>query len=348
MTIGEWFKQHAPQYTTAHFGKWHAGRAGNGPTERGFDVNDGNNGNYTGNIDPRNKVNFEPDDPKWVSTLADRANAFLQDHASSKQPFYLQISHYAVHLKDFARPSTLDAVKAGGKLPKGLPPAYAAMTRDLDTSVGRVLDEVQKLGLDENTYIFYISDNGGERIIANGPLAGKKRLNWEGGIRVPFVVAGPGIPKGGFTKVPAVGTDIFPTVCDLAGNADKVPANVDGGSLRDVLFNPDSGRVKRNAKGLFFHVGRYFPPENVMPHSAFILGDYKFIIEYDTKDKTGCRRWLYNLKQDIGEQTNLCASMPEKAQEMERRLSKSLKAVGAEIPRPNPDYTGPNAYTPAD
>jgi hypothetical protein len=134
----------------------------------------------------------------------------------------------------------------------------------------------------------------------------------------------------------------------LSGNGDKIPGSVDGGSLRDVLFEPSSGQVKRQFPGLFFHVGRYFKTYFVTPHSALLLGDYKFIIEYDSKDKTGSHRWLYNLKDDIGEQHNLVAAMPRKAEEMEGRLMAYLREVGAEVPAPNPDYTGPNPYIPPD
>ena len=347
-TLGEWFKENAPHYTTAHFGKWHVGGEGNGPAERGYDVSDGPTGNADGNIRDANWVNFEPDDPKWVFTLAERANAFMKEQAAKKKPFYLHLSHYAVHLEEYGRPSTIEEVEKRGDTPEGLSPVYVAMTQDLDTSLGRVLDQVKKLGIGDSTYIFYISDNGGEREIANGPLAKKKRWNWEGGIRVPFLVAGPGIPKGQITRVPAAGFDIFPTICDLTGNGDNIPDEVDGGSLKEVLFNPASGRVKRNCEGLFFHVGRYFKTYFVTPHSAYILGDYKFIIEYDSKDKSGSHRWLYNLKDDIGEKNNLVDAMPEKAMEMERMLMERLRAVDAEIPAPNPDYKGPNPYVPLD
>ncbi|MFC2115075.1 sulfatase [Bacteroidota bacterium] len=347
-TIAEWFKENAPHYSTAHFGKWHIGIAGNGPGDRGFDVSDGPTMNADGNIRDSNPVNFEPDDPKWVFTLSERANSFMNEQVSGNKPFYLQISHYAVHNDRYAQPSTVEEVKSRTDNPPGLNPVYAAMTQDLDEAVGKVLDEVKKLGIEDNTYIFYISDNGGEDIMANGPLAKKKRWNWEGGIRVPFVVAGPGIPEGEISSVPAAGFDIFPTICDLSGNGEKIPDDVDGGSLKEVLFNPGSGEVNRNFPGLFFHVGRYFRTYFVTPHSALILGDYKFIIEYDSKDKTGSHRWLYNLREDIGEKNNLVSSMPEKADEMEGILMAYLQAVGAEIPRPNPDYSGPNPYTPVD
>jgi arylsulfatase A-like enzyme len=110
MTMGEWFKGNAPHYTTAHFGKWHVGREGNGPAERGYDVSDGPTGNADGNIRETNKVNFKPDDPKWVYTLSDRANAFMIDQVTKGEPFFMQISHYAVHLEAYSKESTLQEV----------------------------------------------------------------------------------------------------------------------------------------------------------------------------------------------------------------------------------------------
>lgn len=343
-TIAEWLQENAPEYVSAHYGKWHIGRAGNGPSERGFDYSDGPNGNAEGNIRETNAENFEPDDPKWVFSLAEKSNNFMREQVKNNTPFYLHISHYAVHLSAYTKPSTLSKVNSKDNNPPGLEPEYIGMAHDLDASVGMVLDEIKKLGIEDNTYIFYISDNGGERQVANGPLAKGKRWNWEGGIRVPFVVAGPGIPKGQATKVPAAGFDIFPTVCDLVGKGDKIPDNLDGGSLKEVLLKPSTGKVNRHYDGLFFHVGRYFGKYFVTPHSALILGDYKFILEYDSRDKTGSHRWLYNLKDDIAEKNNLVSSMPEKANEMQKILMAYLQKVGAEIPEPNPDYTGPNPY----
>jgi arylsulfatase A-like enzyme len=347
-TIAEWLHENAPQYVSGHFGKWHIGRAGNGPAEQGFDYNDGPNGNAEGNIRETNAQNFEPDDPKWVFTLAEKSNNFMREQVKNNNPFYLHISHYAVHLGAYTKPSTLEKVKAQDNNPPGLEHEYIGMAHDLDASLGRVLDEVKKLGIEDNTYIFYISDNGGERPAANGPLAKGKRWNWEGGIRVPFIVAGPGIPQGQATKVPAAGFDIFPTVCDLIGKGDKTPDNLDGGSLKEVLLNPATGTINRHYDGLFFHVGRYFRKYFVTPHSALILGDYKFILEYDSRNKTGSHRWLYNLNEDIGEKNNLVSTMPAKADEMQKILMAYLQKVGAEIPEPNPNYTGPNPYVPLD
>jgi len=341
LTIGEWFHENRPEYTTAHIGKWHVGVTGNGPGERGFDVHDGPTANGGGNP---NK--WGPDNPKQIISLSEKAVGFMMDQVDSLKPFYLQISHYAVHEPNHALEATIAKVTARTDNPPGMNTVYTAMTQDLDSGLGIVIDAMVDLGLMENTYIFYVSDNGAlQQHLANGPLANGKSTNWEGGIRTPMVITGPGVVSNGISDVRVTGIDIFPTIVSLLDMSDKIPGEVDGGSLVDVMFNPLTGTVKRRHEGLFFHIGRYRSAGSgiIPPSSALLLDDYKILREIDTK-AGGYLMHLYNLKEDISETNNLADSMPEMVKDMDSRLQAYLEDVGAEICTPNPDYTGPNPY----
>ena len=145
--------------------------------------------------------------------------------------------------------------------------AYAAMIMDLDKSIGQILDAYESLGLNENTYIIFTSDNGGMPVIPlqvnrgrpykkglNDPLVRGKWDLMEGGIRVPFAIAGPNIKSRLISHTPVVGYDLFPTIVDLAGpkiNNLDIPNDLDGGTLVQILNGDDSAKVKRNTEVLF-------------------------------------------------------------------------------------------------
>ena len=111
-------------------------------------------------------------------------------------------------------------------------PEFAAMTSDVDDGIGRVLDKIRSLGLENSTYVFFLSDNGGRNTMPgqkgkgldrNHPLRDGKGSVYEGGIRVPFIVCGPGVEAGAVSRTPVTGLDIFPTVAELAGYRPTLP-----------------------------------------------------------------------------------------------------------------------------
>ena len=154
----------------------------------------------------------------------------------------------------------------------------------------------------------------------NFPLRGGKWVLYEGGIRVPFIVRGPGVKAGAQCDVPVAGWDLLPTLADLAGYAQPLPADLDGGSFRG-LFAQGEGTVKRADDAFFFH--RYAAG---YPHSAIRVGDYKLIKIWKTNALE-----LYNLKDDLGETNNLAAKLPAKTQELHAILMDYLKRVDAEV-----------------
>jgi arylsulfatase A-like enzyme len=152
---------------------------------------------------------------------------------------------------------------------------------------------------------------------------------WEGGIRVPFIVRGPGIKADSWCHEPVVGYDVFPTFCRLAGVKEKLPANVEGGDI-SALFAGTSNAVSRTNEGLVFHFPHY---QGDTPHSAIRLGDYKLLEFYETGERV-----LFNLKTDLAERNDIAKSNPEIAADLGKRLKTYLAGAGAAMPKPNPDY----------
>jgi len=309
-----------PNYVTAHFGKWHIKRS---PEDMGYDKSDGSAGNGDGNFDKvkGKRVPLPDDDPKRIFSTTRKANDFMAEQVKKVQPFFMQVSHYAVHVAHAALESTMGKYQ---NLVSGDDPdlvLYAAMTEDLDTGLGLLLDKVDELGIADNTYIIYMSDNGGG-FQGNEPLAKGKGSLQEGGIRVPMVVRGPGIKPGSFCDVPVAGWDFFPTISDLIGNENPLPEGIDGGSLLPLFENAGKGKVKRPDDYLVFHF-----PEWTSSYSAIRKGDYKLIKCWDDIDLL-----LFDLAKDIGESKNLAYLIPEKAEELHKDLMNYLKIVDAEDP----------------
>ena len=204
-------------------------------------------------------------------------------------------------------------------------PIYAGMMETLDKAVGMVLEQLKESGLDKNTVVIFTSDNGSECIPRtkagrrnNGPLQEGKYSCFEGGLRVPFIAAGPGIQGGTQCDVPVVQWDLLATLHDLSGNPNPLPDTIDGGSLKDVFARGNRGQVKRNAPGLVFH----FPSYYQVPASCIRIGDYKFMRNMNTDEVK-----LFNVNEDYREQHDLAQSMPEKAAEMDRILRNYIDEV---------------------
>ena len=297
-SIPQVLKAAHPEYKAAHFGKWHM--YGH-PAERGYDASDGRTNNRTGRQLTTDQTKFWPhDDPKRSISITDESVQFIKHQASAGNPFYLQISHYFIHLSAEAKPTTLEKHK--GREPGKVHTAYwyAAMLEDLDQAVGRIIDTVEEMNLMETTYIIFTSDNGGTaRQFAdfNKPLRGGKGTYFEGGIRVPFFAVGPGIEAGAYSTVPIVGYDLLPTLADLAGSDLPMPLEIEGGSFRDVLMNKGLGLVKRPRDGIYF---------SRQVDAVHIRDNYKLIRTHRTGELE-----LYNLENDLSETNDLAESLPE-------------------------------------
>jgi len=323
ISTAQMIKAWNPNYGTAHFGKWML-RPPRVPEDMGYDESDGDTGNGDGSTDivDGKKVPLSDDDPKRIFSTTRKANDFMERKVKKGQPFFMQVSHYALHVKHMCLKETYEKyekILAREHLNDSAWITYSGMIEDLDTGLGLLLDKVDELGIADNTYIIYTSDNG-SAFRGNEPLKGRKRTLWEGGIRVPMVVRGPGIKPGSFCDVPVVGWDFLPTISDLIGNKKPLPDGIDGGSLSPLFEKGNKGKVKRGTEPLIFH----FIAPGSTPVSAIRLDDYKLIKNLDTNEMR-----LFNLSEDIGEGKDISSSMPQKAKELHKKLMNYLETVDA-------------------
>ena len=332
ISIPKALKKINSQYRAAHFGKW---GMGSNPSVLGYDLSDGPTKNKDGNF-INNKSQWKnvfKKDPKNIFSITDRAIEFITSCKADETPFYLQISHYAVHTDIESREKSYTRLKDKPKGAHQKDLGYAAMTFDLDEGLGILLKRIKELGIEDNTYIIYMSDNGSVPNIPgakryeksyNYPLSRGKWDAFEGGIRIPFIIAGPGIKNSSESATPVSGTDILPTLIDLAGNKPITLTEIDGGSFAPILLNKNNEQIKRPVDGIFFHV----PYKNGIalkrPHSAVRKEDYKLIKFQDDKSIL-----LFNLVKDKMEQINLAAQKPKKAKELEKILDNYLIEVHA-------------------
>lgn len=312
-------------YQTAHFGKWHLG--GGGPEAHGFDVSDGDLGNEAAS-------QYTDPNPVDIFGMAKRAEQFMQRSRESDHPFFIQLSWLALHSPQ----NTLESTKLEyAEMPeiRGRQRNRLAITEDLDTGVGLVLDSIERLGLSENTYVIYMSDNGGDPS-ETAPLSGGKGGLQEGGIRVPLIIRGPGIEPNSWSHEPVIGYDLFPTFAEWAGiNVQRdFDSALDGNSLASAA----SGRVDtvdRPLSGLVFHFPHY--QGDYTPVSALVTEQYKLILNYESDSIA-----LFDLKNDIGEEIDLAEELPTTALGFRNQLEQALQSLGAAMPSSNTAFDPTN------
>lgn len=328
-TIPQLLKQHDPSYRAAHFGKWHL--AGGGPAQFGYDESDGPTQNREGG-----RRDNLPDDPKRTFSTTRKAVSFLKSEAKAGRPFYLQVSYYATHTPNQALAATRDGFKAAPKGQRHSNVPFASMLADMDTAIGQILDAVKEAGIEGETYVVFTADNGSvptaDPSNINGPVRGSKASVWEGGIRVPFMVAGPGVAGDSISRTPVVGYDILPTVCDLAGFTNW-PAVVEGGSFKSILLGSPSADVQRRDPVLVFHWPHYQHQKHSVPDTTILMDGWKLHYWWETGSVQ-----LFHLDEDLGESEDVIGRFPERAVEMKRRLHAYLKEVRAQVPTPNPNF----------
>ena len=259
------------------------------------------------------------------------------DHAGDK-PFFLYLAHHAPHTPIEAKADDVQHFEA--KLQPNMRhqnAVYAAMVKSLDESVGRVLAHLKKRGLDQNTIVVFASDNGGfigvDRkagqtvpVTNNAPLRSGKGSCYEGGVRVPLTIRWPGVTShSAQCHEPVVLMDLFPTLLAAAG-VTPVDVKLDGIDLKPLLKDP-AAKLGRNA--LFFHYPHYY--STTTPVSAVRAGHWK-LLEYFEDNHVE----LYNLKDDLGETTNLATQLPDKADQLRNLLHEWRKDVDAALPAANP------------
>ncbi len=337
VTIAEALKKGG--YATGHIGKWHLGSAPYFPEHQGFDINIGG----TSSGMPRSFFY-----PQWgdnppikgrqgeylTDRLTDEALGFIQ--TNKDRPFFLYLAHYAVHVPIEAKERLTR--KYRDKLRPGQlqnDPVYAAMIDSMDESVGRIMKTLDDLKLSDNTIVFFTSDNGGlsapewklKPVTSNAPLREGKGHVYEGGIREPLIVRGPGV-RPGVVDIPVCSIDFYPTILNLTGVPDDPSHKPDGISFAAILKD----RAALPQRELYWHYPHY-SNQLGRPAGAVRQGDYKLIEFYEDG-----HRELYNLKDDIGETRDLAGRMPAKAAQLQKLLQGWRDSVGAKMPTPNPKY----------
>lgn len=304
-TVGEVLGESG--YRTAHFGKWHI--SGGGPEENGYLASDGDVGNEAASqfVDPN---------PVDIFGMAERAGEFIAESAAEGEPFFVQLSWLALHSPGNARPETIAEVRERVGRANSRTIERLALAEDLDEGVGQLLDLLDELELAEDTLVIYTSDNGGS-VQGERVLRGGKGSLWEGGIRVPFVVRGPGIEAGSLDPTPIVLHDLFPTFAELAGANDACPSDLEGVSLAED-FSGSRADLERPAGGLFFHLAT---AEAGDPEAAMIRGDLKLILRAEQDP------WLVDLVADPAERRNVAGDHPKALESMGAALDAYLAAL---------------------
>lgn len=343
-------------YKTGYFGKWHLGNASDQlPGAQGYEdfhVYSGG-GFYSPKFIPAIPANNEK---RLSEGLTDMGVDFIE--RNRENPFFLFLAHYDVHVQLDADKDLIN--KYLEKEKKDNYPGnavYASMIEHVDRSVGRIIQKLSALGLDENTMVIFYSDNGGligrfDRIpliaegsigvyenspmkyiaTSNAPLRAEKGTVYEGGIREPLIVKWPGKIKAGIVSDAIVSSvDFYPTLLELAG-VDKPNQVLDGQSLLPALLENKSD----SERAIFWHYPVYHHDQ---PAGAVRKGEWKLIQNFVTGKLS-----LYNLQANISESMDLSELYPQKAHELAELLSEWQKSVKAEFPVPNPDFNKEKRY----
>ncbi len=242
-----------------------------------------------------------------------------------EKPFLIFLWNYAVHWPMEA-PAGLVEKYASRKGPGLRDHRYGAMIEALDAAIGRILANLDELGLTDRTLVVFTSDNGGYSGVAdNRPLRQGKGYLYEGGVRVPLIVRWPGVVKPrSVCDTPVISMDFYPTLLEAAGLSTEGVGALDGESLMPLLRQ--TGRLERDA--IYFHYPNYAWHRSNRLGGAIRSGRYKLIERFDDGSVE-----LYDLADDIGERRDLSKRFPGKATELLRRLKEWRKETGAAMPR---------------
>ena len=328
-------------YTSACIGKWHLGNKINhsDPVSQGFDVE------FHRTHRTHRRGHFSPTGEYLTDRLTDEAIGFIE--VNKNNPFFLYLSHYAVHTPIQAKQDLTEKYKKKQSTTEHNNPKYAAMIQSVDEGVGRIMSKLDESGLADNTIVIFFSDNGGfGRVTSMSPLRGMKGTLYEGGIRVPMIVRFTGkVKPGSKCNVPVIGIDFYPTLLELTGASPPAGQILDGESLMPLI--EQSGTIKRQS--LFWHFPAYLEayrggkskgPWRTTPVGVVRQGNWKLMEFFEDG-----RLELYNLKDDIGERNNLVEKMPAKAEELYQIMVNWRKRVKAPVPTEKNPLYDPNAKT---
>lgn len=351
LTMPEAFQQAG--YHTFFAGKWHLGDEGSWPTDHGFNINVGgwDRGSPIGGyFDPYNNPNLpnQQAGQNLSERLAKETAAFIT--ANQDTSFFAYLSFYAVHgpiqssrekwakYREKALARGIDST--GFSMERILPykmhqdhPVYAGLVEQMDEAVGIVLQQLEADDLLDNTIIVFTSDNGGV-VSGDGyatnlaPLRGGKGYQWEGGIKVPYLIFAPNRTVPGSQRdQPVTGADLYPTLLELAGLPPQNEVHFDGLSILPALAG---GELPE--RDLIWHYPHY-GNQGGEPSSIIRSGEHKLIFYHEDQ-----RKELYHLPSDPGERQNIAAERPKLTEALFSALSDHLRQRAAAFPEPDPTY----------
>jgi arylsulfatase A len=304
-------------YATAMIGKWHLGGAGFTPREQGFDVYHAGQATTTASDIEGGKGEYD---------LTREAERFID--ANRERPFFLYLAHNNPHIP--FRSAKPDLIAANSS---AFEPAYAATVQTLDDSIGRLLAHIDAAGLRQRTIVIFTSDNGGlhmpegphPRVTHNTPFRAGKGYLYEGGVRVPLIVRGPGLASKQVSDTPLENTDWLPTLMELAGV--QAVADIDGVSQARLLR---TGRASAASRRFFWHIPHY-TNQGSRPAGAVRDGRWKLVEHYDNGQVE-----LFDLDADVGERRDVSTANADRTAAMRKRLLEWRRAVSAQENTPNP------------
>jgi arylsulfatase A-like enzyme len=357
-------------YYTIHVGKAHwasMGTPGANPINMGFMVNvaghaAGHPQSYLGkdnfgNMPGKASAQAVPDLEEYFGTdsflteaLTLEAIKALDAPIRNKQPFFLNMAHYAVHTPIMADRRFLQKYLDAGL--DSIEAKYATLVEGMDKSLGDLMDFIKAKGISDNTIIMFMSDNGGlsltpprggEAHTQNLPLRAGKGSVYEGGIREPMIVKWPGIVKpNSKTDQYVIIEDFFPSILQMAGiNKPETIQTIDGKSFLPFLKNP---KLIDNERILVWHFPNKWQPKDgpgINYSSALRQGEWKLV--YSMRNN---KMELYNLVNDIGESKDLASSYPLEVKKLAAILSNKLKDWKS--PMPTIKTTGKQVLIPVD
>lgn len=352
VTMAEAFKSQG--YKTFFAGKWHLGSKGSHPEDHGFDINKGGfhrggpNGGY---FSPFNnpKLKDKSKGENLTLRLAEETSKFIKENKDST--FFAFLSFYAVHApiqttetkwkKYRDKAGSLGIAESGYSMERILPirqvqdnPIYGGLVETMDDAVGIVLKALKENGLDKNTIVVFTSDNGGvasgdHYATSNLPLRGGKGYQWEGGIRVPFLIKVPWLENQGTENdFPVIHTDFYPTFLDVAGIPLNPEEHIDGISLKPIL---EGENVNIN-RPLYWHYPHY-GNQGGEPTSIIQQNDWKLIHYWEDDHQE-----LYKLPSTEKDELNVIERHPKIAKKLNNQLIAWLDKVDAKYPKKDSLY----------
>ncbi len=339
VTIAEALK--ANNYHTAAYGKWHLGKKELGMTHQGFDEGFEIVGHYNFETFPEQHIN---EDSLYSSDfVTEKITNFITRSVKEGKPFFAYVPYYLVHKPLEPKPEYLKYFKNKLKDNKDIGEheiMVLAMIKSLDENVGQLMDTIKKLGIEDETIVVFVSDNGHyktEHNLFDQPYRGVKGQTYEGGIRVPYIFKWKGhIPANTVSKEPIIHVDLYPTILALTNSKSPLDYPLDGEDLSPVLLNPDK-KTKRDA--LIWEYTNYARYNNKKKTFA---SEWVNVIQMDgfklTEVVESNSYYLYNLNNDPYETKDVLNQYPEEVKKLKKRLERWKKEEGYEPPRPNPDY----------